>query len=170
MQESSTINVRQGEKQDIESVFQLVEELAVHHKHDPDYISNTPEQMLNDAFGTKRYFDFMVAEEDGKIVGATIYYFIYSTWKGKSLYLEDLIITESHRGRGIGKLFMQALAEEAVAQGAQKMKWQVADDNHGAIRFYERTAADLDSNWINCELNHSQLSDMVEANEDLVTA
>ncbi|MEQ9438655.1 MAG: GNAT family N-acetyltransferase [Cyclobacteriaceae bacterium] len=169
MQDSSTIIVRQGEKQDIESVFQLVEELAIHHKHDPDYISNTPQQMLEDAFGTKRYFEFLVAEENGKIVGASIYYFIYSTWKGKSLYLEDLIITKSHRGRGIGKLFMQALAEEAVALGAQKMKWQVADDNHGAIRFYERAAADLDENWINCELNREQLTDMVKAEEDLVT-
>ena len=169
MQDHSTITVRRGEKQDIESVFQLVEELAVHHKHDPDYISNTPQQMLNDAFGTKRYFEFMVAEEHGKIVGATIYYFIYSTWKGKSLYLEDLIITKSHRGRGIGKLFMQALAQEAVAQGAKKMKWQVADDNHGAIRFYERTEADLDGNWINCELNHEQLAEMIEKEENLVT-
>lgn len=161
MQDLANISVRKGEKQDIEPVFKLVEELAEHHQQDPGYISNTPQQMMDDAFGTKRYFDFMVAVHDGRIVGATIYYFIYSTWKGKSLYLEDLIITRDYRGLGIGKLFMEALAKEAVELGAQKLKWQVADDNHGAIRFYERTDAGLDGNWINCELDREQLSRMV---------
>ncbi|SDK29048.1 L-amino acid N-acyltransferase YncA [Catalinimonas alkaloidigena] len=160
MNHSNGILIRQGEEKDIDAVYQLVEELAIYHKHDPNYIINSPEQMREDAFGENRYFRFFVAEENGHIVGATIYYYIYSTWKGKSLYLEDLIITESHRGRGIGKLFMQALAHQAVKNGASKMKWQVAEDNASAIRFYERVAADFDPEWINCELNREQLESL----------
>ena len=168
MKYSEKINIRKGKEEDIASVFRLVEELAVHHKHDPDYIDNTPVQMKKDAFGAAPYFHFIVAEEEGKIVGATIYYFTYSTWKGKSLYLEDLIITRSHRGKGIGKLLMQALAEEAVAHDVRKMKWQVAEDNESAIGFYEKIAADLDPEWINCELSHTQLEAM--SKKELVPA
>lgn len=167
MQEDQTITIREGVPADIRSVFRLVEELAVHHDVDPDFISNSEERMRRDAFGQRPAFSFFVAEEQGQVVGAAIYYFTYSTWKGKSLYLEDLIITGSHRGRGIGQLFMQALAAEAVNYGAQKMKWQVAENNAGAIRFYERSDADLDPNWINCELNHKQLQDIVQ--EQLVS-
>lgn len=162
MQLDQTIAIREGVSADIQSVFRLVEELAVHHDVDPDHIINSAERMEKDAFGPRPAFSFLVAEEKGQVVGAAIYYFTYSTWKGKSLYLEDLIITGSHRGKGIGQLFMQALANEAVMNGAQKMKWQVAEDNKGAIRFYERSQADLDSKWINCELDHQQLSEMVE--------
>jgi GNAT superfamily N-acetyltransferase len=160
MKYSEKINIRKGKEEDIASVFRLVEELAVHHKHDLEYIDNTAAQMQRDAFGKEPYFHFIVAEEAGEIVGATIYYFTYSTWKGKSLYLEDLIITRSHRGKGIGKFLMQALADEAVAHGARKMKWQVAEDNASAIGFYEKIAADLDPEWINCELSHTQLEAM----------
>lgn len=162
MHQQASITIRDGKESDIETIFTLVEEQAVHHQVDLDSISNTPKQMYQDAFGPRRYFDFLVAEENGNIIGVAVYYFIYSTWKGKSLYLEDLIITQSRRGQGIGQLFMQSLAEEAVKQGARKMKWQVADDNHGAIRFYERSSADLDPNWINCELDQEQLTGMIE--------
>lgn len=160
MSNSNKITIRKGKQTDVEAVYRLVEELAIYHQKDPEYINNSPLQMREDAFGEDRFFRFFVAEEDGKIVGAAIYYFIYSTWKGKSLYLEDLIITKTHRGRGIGKLFMEALARQAVDSGAQKLKWQVAEDNHSAIGFYEKLDADLDPEWINCELNREQLEKM----------
>lgn len=166
MKQSEKIVIRKGKEEDIPSVFNLVEELAVHHKHDPDYIDNTAVQMQMDAFGNEPYFHFIVAEEEGEIVGASIYYFTYSTWKGKSVYLEDLIITNSHRGKGLGKLLMQALAEEAIAHGARKLKWQVAEDNYSAIGFYENIAADLDPEWINCELSHTQLEAMIMADKE----
>ena len=151
------IIIRKGEESDVKEVFSLVEELAIYHEHDTEYIDNSPEQMLLDGFGNKPYFNFFVAEDEGKIVGTAIYYFTYSTWKGKSLYLEDLIITQSHRGLGIGKMFMEALSEEVIKTGAQKMKWQVAEDNHLAIGFYENIDADLDAEWINCELSRKQI-------------
>ncbi len=156
------INIRKGTQNDIAAVYSLVEELAIYHKHDPDYIDNSPQQMLKDCAGSNPHFHFFVAEEQGKIVGTAIYYFTYSTWKGKSLYLEDLIITKTHRGRNIGTMFMQALAEEAVSNDAKKMKWQVAEDNERAIGFYEKMDADLDAEWINCELNRSQLETITE--------
>jgi len=162
MQKDHTITIRKGVEADVKPVFRLVEELAIHHDVNPDNISNSAERMKKDAFGPQPAFSFFVAEERGKVVGAAIYYFTYSTWKGKSLYLEDLIITGTHRGRGIGQLFMKALAKEAVNNDVQKMKWQVAEENEGAIRFYERSYADLDPNWINCELDHQQLNEMME--------
>ncbi len=160
------IIIRKGEESDVKKVFKLVEELAIYHKHDPAYIDNSPEQMLSDGFGNKSYFNFLVAEEDGEIVGTAIYYFTYSTWKGKSLYLEDLIITRSHRGKGIGSMFMEALSEEVIKTGAQKMKWQVAENNHSAIGFYENIKAELDPDWINCELSRKQI--MEKSKKELV--
>ncbi len=162
------IHLRKGVAADLPAVYKLVEELAVYHQHDPQYVENTPAQMRADFTADSPYFHFFVAEIDGDIVGTAIYYFTYSTWKGKSIYLEDLIITRAHRGKNIGTLLMQALAEEAVVAGAQKLKWQVAEDNTRAIGFYENMDADLDADWINCELNREQLEQMSE--ELLVTA
>ncbi|MGB3617141.1 MAG: GNAT family N-acetyltransferase [Catalinimonas sp.] len=158
---SATI-IRPGAPADIDTLYTLVEELAVHHQHDPDYIDNSPAQMRDDAFGPDRHFRFFVAEVEGEIIGAAIYYFTYSTWKGKTLYLEDLIITRAARGRGVGQKLMHALAEAGVAAGARKMKWQVAEDNAAAVRFYERLDADLDPAWINCELSYAQLAELSE--------
>ncbi|UZR94284.1 GNAT family N-acetyltransferase [Chondrinema litorale] len=163
------IIIRKGTNNDIKSMYQLVEELAIHHKHNPDYISNSPEQMLADGFGEKPFFRFFVAEDNGEIVGTAIYYFTYSTWKGKSLYLEDLIITKSHRGKGIGKMFMEALSDEVIKCGAQKMKWQVAEDNHSAIGFYENIDAELDPDWINCELSRKQIVNSMKEKELVTT-
>lgn len=163
MEKHSATTIRPGTPADIDIVYRLVEELAIHHQHDPDYIDNSPAQMRDDAFGPDRHFRFFVAEADGEIIGAAIYYFIYSTWKGKTLYLEDLIITQAARGRGVGQRLMQALAEAGVGAGARKMKWQVAEDNAAAVRFYERMDADLDPAWINCELNLTQLRELSEA-------
>ena len=158
----STPRIRPGRPDDIDTVYLLVEELALHHRFDPEYIENSPAQMRNDAFGADRHFRFLVAEADGVTLGVAIYYFIYSTWKGKTLYLEDLIITRAARGQGTGRHLMCALAEVAVAAGARKMKWQVAEDNAAAVRFYERMDADLDPAWINCELNLTQLRTLSE--------
>lgn len=163
MIEANDIIVRQGTKKDIPAVYNLIEELAAYHEHDPEYVHTNPEQLLEDGFGKEPYFHFFVAEEQGRIIGTAIYYFTYSTWKGKSLYLEDLIITRGQRGKGIGQLFIKALAIECVEHDIKKMKWQVSEENNQAIRFYERLDADLDEEWINCELDDQQLHELAES-------
>ncbi len=99
--------IRKSTPADIPAMFELVKELAIYEKA-LDQVSNTPEQMLADGFGENPIFGAVVAEENGSIVGMSLYYFRYSTWKGKRLYLEDLIVQEAMRGRGIGEALIQA--------------------------------------------------------------
>ena len=97
----SVVEIRQGTEADLDDALRLIIELAVYEK-EPDAVEATVESMREDGFGANSVFGFFVAELDGQIVGVSIYYYRYSTWKGKRLYLEDLVVTESCRGKGVG--------------------------------------------------------------------
>lgn len=145
--------VRKGTPADIPQAFELVKELAEYEKA-PDQVSNTAEQMLLDGFGPTPIFGFFVAETDGRVVGMSLYYYRYSTWKGKRLYLEDIIVTESMRGYGLGKQLFDATIEEAKATQCTGMMWQVLDWNEPAINFYKKYYdARFDGEWLNCHLD-----------------
>ncbi|MEM8893564.1 MAG: GNAT family N-acetyltransferase [Bacteroidota bacterium] len=146
------MSIRKGEEKDLAAAFELVRELAV-YENGEDQITTNLEQMKIDGFGEKPVFEFFVAEQDSKIVGIAIYYFRYSTWKGKRLYLEDLIVTESARGTGSGKALLDQIVEEARATQCTGIMWQVLDWNETAIKFYKRYGASLDGEWINCHLD-----------------
>lgn len=146
------IDIRKGKKSDLPQVLELIRELARYEKAEHE-VTNTLEAMERDGFGKNPIYDFLVAEEKGKIFGLSLYYYRYSTWKGKRLYLEDLIVTESKRGLGIGKkLFDQTMdvAKEKLCTG---MLWQVLDWNDPAINFYKKYKTDFDGEWINCSIN-----------------
>lgn len=146
------IIIRKGEEKDLEGVFALIKELALFEKA-PDEVTNTVERMRKEGFGDQSHFAFLVAEEGDSIVGISLYYYRYSTWKGKCLYLEDLIVTENYRNRGIGKKLFDKTLEIAEAQDCSHMSWQVLDWNVDAIRFYEQFDTTFDGEWINCKLN-----------------
>jgi GNAT superfamily N-acetyltransferase len=147
-----SFTIRKGKPDDIPQVFALIKELALYEKA-PDEVDNTVEQMLLDGFGENPIYHFYVAESQTRvIVGIALYYFRYSTWKGRRMYLEDLIVTESYRGRGLGKLLFEVMIEEAKATHCTGMVWQVLDWNEPAIEFYKRYGADFDAGWINCSL------------------
>jgi len=146
------ITIRKGTPDDVPQVFGLVQELAVYEKS-ADQVSNTPERMLEDGFGPNPIYGLLVAEVDGKIVGISMYYTRYSTWKGKRLYLEDLIVTESMRGYGLGKMLLDATVEEARTTQCTGVMWQVLDWNEPSIKFYKRYGARLDNGWINCNID-----------------
>jgi GNAT superfamily N-acetyltransferase len=146
------MQIRKGTPEDVPQLFDLVTELAVYEKA-PEQVTNTPEQMLKDGFGEHPLFGVLVAEVDGKIVGMSLYYYRYSTWKGKRLYLEDIIITESHRGQGLGKLLFEKTVEEARQSACTGMMWQVLDWNRPAINFYKTFEARFDTEWWNCHLD-----------------
>ncbi|MEZ4904776.1 MAG: GNAT family N-acetyltransferase [Spirosomataceae bacterium] len=146
------INVRKGIAEDVPQAFMLVKELAVYEKA-VDQVSNTPERMLEDGFGPNPIYGLIVAEVDDKIVGISMYYTRYSTWKGKRLYLEDLIVTESMRGHGLGKMLLDATVAEARVTHCTGVMWQVLDWNEPAIVFYQRYGARLDNGWINCNID-----------------
>lgn len=149
------MQIRQGNKEDIEQVLNLIRELAIYEKA-PQEVDNTAEKMIEDGFGTHPVFGFFVAEEENKIIGLALYYYRYSTWKGKCLYLEDLVVTESHRNKGIGKLLFNKIAEKAKAENLNHIAWQVLEWNEPAINFYKKLAADFDGEWINCRLTREQ--------------
>jgi len=152
------ISIRKGTKADLPAAMELIHELAVYEKA-PEQVENSVARMEEDGFGENPVYGFFVAEEDGKVRGMALHYYRYSTWKGKSLYLEDLIVREADRGKGMGKLLLDAIVMEAKAQNCMQVNWQVLDWNEPAIRFYEKLGAELDGEWINCRLNHQQILD-----------
>ena len=146
------INIRKGRSEDVPQVFGLVQELALYERA-PEQVTNTIAQMTEDGFGENPIYGLIVAEAEGRIIGISLYYTRYSTWKGKRLYLEDLIVTESMRGYGAGKLLLDATVTEAHATSCTGVMWQVLDWNKPSIEFYERYGARLDSEWVNCHLD-----------------
>lgn len=146
------ITIRKGQAADVPQVYGLVKELAVYERAAAQ-VTNTVEQMIEDGFGKNPIYGLIVAETQGKIFGISLFYTRYSTWKGKRLYLEDLIVTESMRGHGAGKLLLDATVAEAKATNCTGVMWQVLDWNEPSIGFYERYGARLDGEWINCHLD-----------------
>lgn len=150
------MNIRKGTPDDLAAVYDLILELAVYEKA-PNEVDNSVERMLEDGFGAKPVFEFFVAENEHGIVGTAIYYYRYSTWKGKAIYLEDLVVRETERGKGYGKLLLDAIVLEARATNSRQVRWQVLDWNEPAINFYKKLGADLDGEWINCTLTEEQI-------------
>ncbi len=148
------ISVRPGTRADIPQAFELVVELAVYEKA-ANEVSNTAEKMAEDGFGPNPLFGILVAEdsESQKIVGMSLYYFRYSTWKGKRLYLEDIVVTEAFRGYGVGKQLLDATIEMAHQTNCTGMMWQVLDWNEPAIGFYKQFGTRFDDGWTNCHLD-----------------
>lgn len=147
----SQLVIRTGVEQDIPAVFELVKELALYEKA-PEQVTNDIERMKKDGFGQNPIFDFFVAEKKGIIVGTSIFYYRYSTWKGRRLYLEDIIVTESERGSGIGKLLFDKTVSFAKDHHCTGMMWQALDWNEPALNFYKKYGTKFDHEWINCHL------------------
>ncbi|MGF1534358.1 MAG: GNAT family N-acetyltransferase [Bernardetiaceae bacterium] len=145
------VQIRKGTPEDIPSIYALIHELAILERAEHELI-NTPEQLLADGFGERPAFEFLVVELGEEVVGMALYFYHYSTWKGKFLYLEDLIITQAQRGKGYGKALLEALHEEALAHAANRIGWQVLDWNQPAIDFYRAMGAEIDAEWLNCRL------------------
>ena len=150
------ITIRPGEKRDIPAALSLIQELADYEKA-PQEVETTVASMEEDAFGERPFFEFLVAELDGEVVGIAVYFFSYSTWKGRAMYLDDLVVRASKRRLGIGKLLFDGLVARSKAIGAKRLSWQVLDWNEPAIKFYEKINAQLDPEWINCRFSKEGL-------------
>lgn len=157
---SSKITIRHGNKSDLPKVLELIKELALYEKA-PHEVINTVGLMEKDGFGPNPIYGFFVAEDKDIILGISLYYWRYSTWKGKRLYLEDLIVTESARGSGIGKLLFDRTIQHAIDKDCSGMMWQVLDWNEPAINFYKKYGSKLDGEWINVSLERDQLEKLM---------
>ena len=147
------IQIRRAIKEDCPRLLELIKELALYEKA-PQEVTVTLDHFMESGFGTNPVWWAFVAEADGKVEGFAIYYIRYSTWKGQRMYLEDLLVTEKMRGRGLGKLLFDALIAAAKEKKFNGIAWQVLDWNEPAINFYKKYYnANFDAEWINCSIN-----------------
>lgn len=145
----SNFLIRRAVLADLPGILHLVNELAVYEKE--------PEAVTASLADYERDFDnifhaFVAENSQGKLIGMALYYLTFSTWKGRMLYLEDFVVTEAYRRRGIGRLLFEAVVTEACHLNCPLMKWQVLDWNEPAIRFYESIGASIERNWYNGKL------------------
>ena len=141
--------IRKAAKEDLVGILHLVNELAIYEK-EPDAVTATLKD-YEDNFD-KNVFEAHVAEFNGEIVGTTIYYMTWSTWKGRMLYLEDFVITQKHRRQGVGQLLFDAFMQEAKKKNVRLVKWQVLDWNEPAIEFYKKNNAIIETEWWNVKI------------------
>ncbi len=140
------IKIRRAVKEDCPRLLELITELAIYEKA-PDDVTVTLEHFTESGFGKNPVWWAFVAEEDGVIQGFALYYIRYSTWKGQAMYLEDIIVTETMRGKKIGKLLFDRLIEEAKEKKFNRIIWQVLEWNEPAINFYKKYNAEFDAEW-----------------------
>lgn len=140
--------IRKGKAEDMPGLLALIKELALYEKA-PQEVITTEAELLQD--WQNEAYDFLVMHEGDELVGISLFYPRYSTWKGLCFYLEDLYVKEVHRGKGYGKALLLATADEARAHGAKRLDWQVLDWNEPAVKFYESLGANIEKEWWNCK-------------------
>ena len=146
------IQIRKARKEDCESMMELIHELAVYEKA-PEEVTVDFNHFVESGFGEKPVWWAFVAQIENEVVGFALYYIRYSTWKGQRLYLEDILVNECWRGKGIGKLLFNKLIEEAKEKKLNGMVWQVLEWNEPAINFYKKyQGVRFEGEWVNCSL------------------
>ena len=145
------INIRRAVKEDCARLLELIQELADYEKASQE-VTVTMDHFVKSGFGAQPVWWAFVAEADGKVEGFAMYYIRYSTWKGQRMYLEDLIVTEKMRGKGLGKMLFDQLIVEAKEMKFSGIAWQVLEWNEPAINFYKKYKAHFDPEWINCSI------------------
>jgi L-amino acid N-acyltransferase YncA len=156
------MQIRKATKEDCTAIMKLVQELAEYEK-EPNAVIVTMEHFIESGFGEKSVWEAFVATsplpsrlsgEEEAVVGFALYYIRYSTWKGQRMYLEDLLVTDAMRGKGVGKLLMDTLIEECKAKKYSGLVWQVLDWNEPAINFYKKyEGVKFDGEWVNCSID-----------------
>ncbi len=155
------MQIREANNEDMPQVLELIKELAV-FENEPHAVEITVETLEKEGFGETPLFTCFVAQIPDEIVGAALVYFRFSTWKGRMLHLEDLIVKESERGKGIGEALYNKVMQYAYDRGLKRVAWDVLDWNQGAIRFYERSGAKLMTDWRVVHMDESGLQNYIK--------
>ena len=146
------LTIRAAVKADCPRLLELIKELALYEKA-PEQVTVSMEEFVEAGFGDNPTWGAFVGEFQGQIVAMSLYYVRYSTWKGRRLYLEDLIVTHQMRNKGYGKLLLDHTINYAKQAGYSGMLWQVLDWNEPAINFYKKYKTEFDGEWINVSIN-----------------
>ena len=152
--------LRLAEKKDIKSVLNLITELAVFEK-EPDAVDIAVDDLIRDGFSNPPKFRVYVAEQENIIIGIALFYERFSTWKGRTLHLEDLIVTKSKQKIGAGKALYSAVLKYAYDHNFNRVAWEVIDWNSNAIDFYKSTGATYLNNWSVVQMNKENLEKFI---------
>ena len=158
------MNIRKGKIEDMPAVLGLIKELATFEK-EPNAVVVTVADLERDGFGESPLFHTFIAEEKEEIIGMALYYYRYSTWKGKTIHLEDLIVKEEKRGSGLGfKLYSEVIAQ-GKCDGVRRIEWNVLDWNTPAIEFYEKSGAKVFKDWLVAQMDEKGIDAFLEKNK-----
>ena len=152
--------IRKARVEDMEAALELIKELAIFEK-EPDAVIVTVEDLIRDGFGADPLFYSYVAVEDGSIVGMALYYYRYSTWKGRTLHLEDLVVKENQRGSGIGFALYSEIIKTGHDDNVQRIEWNVLNWNTPAIEFYRKSGATVLEDWMVAQMSREQIEEFV---------
>ncbi|WP_373058600.1 N-acetyltransferase family protein [Zunongwangia sp. H14] len=155
------IKIRKAAREDMPHVLELIKELAVFEK-EPEAVIIDAEDLKRDGFGENPLFTCFVAQVEGKIEGMALIYFRYSTWKGKTVHLEDLIVREAMRGKGLGNALYSKVIEYASEKGVKRTEWVVLDWNKNAVDFYERSGATVFRDWWTVQMDEAGMKKFIE--------
>ncbi|MHC0439144.1 N-acetyltransferase family protein [Flavobacterium sp. 3-210] len=164
------MNIRKGNPEDMKSVLGLIQELAIFEK-EPEAVVITEEDLVRDGFGEKPLFQVFVAEiesnseesKNGKeIVGIALYYYRYSTWKGKTIHLEDLIVKEKMRGTGLGSALYAEIMKQGKKDGVRRVEWNVLAWNTPAVNFYKNSGARILEDWQVVQMDEAGVNSFLE--------
>ena len=144
-------NIRKAQEKDIPYILQLIQELATFEK-EPDAVEISEATLRKYGFSEEAYFQCLVCEFRQEIVGMALFYPRFSTWKGKTIHLEDLIVTQKMRGKGIGKALLDQVVQIATDQGLKRVEWVVLNWNTPAVEFYKKYGAKVLSTWDTVQL------------------
>ena len=150
------LTIRKGEKKDLPFILELIKELAK-YENAIEEVSITLSELEKDGFGLNQHYHFLVAEKENNIIGMSFYWFRYSTWKGRFLFLEDFIVNKNYRRQGVGTALFNATIKVCQEQSINGMCWQVLDWNQPAIKFYKKYNASISKEWLNGKLDKTQL-------------
>lgn len=153
--------VRKGTPEDMQAVLDLIQELAEFEK-EPEAVVITVDDLIRDGFGSQPLFHVFVAEVDQTIVGIALYYYRYSTWKGKTIHLEDLVVKQSVRGTGIGYALYSEIIKQGKIDKVRRIEWAVLDWNTPAIEFYENSGAKVYDEWKIAQMDEESIHYFVE--------